>query len=53
MHAQKIDSLPRISFDRRKTNKLAKLLHKKIRPMLNLERDYDPKTRKFLQQPDD
>ena len=42
MHAQKFDKIPRISIDRRKTNKVAIMLHKKIRPMLNLERDYDP-----------
>ena len=53
MHAPKIDRIPRISFERRKPNKLAILLHKQIRPKLNLERDYDPKTKEYLPQPDD
>ena len=52
MFPDQLDTMPHINFSRRVPNKIAKALHKAIRPKLNLEKDYDPSTGEFLKQPD-
>ena len=52
LFAESIDVNPKITYTRRVPNKIAKILHKAIRPKLNLEKDYDPNTGDYLKQPD-
>ena len=42
----------RITYTRHVENKIAKALHNKLRRELHLEKDYDPKTGEYLEQPE-
>lgn len=44
--------MPRIVFTRQVENKIAKAMHDVIRKNLHLDRDYDPKTGEYLEQPE-
>ena len=52
VYPENMDRIPKVSFERRVVNAIARAMHKVIRKKLELEGDIDPETGQYLEQPD-